>query len=915
MPEHGRPDTDPPAFTAGVLTLLLAAFTYVFGLGSLHIMTNGDELLYAHITRMTAASGRWLPLACEIPEMVNTKPPLIFWQGILSTSWGSHWSLWSLRWPSLVWTGLTAAVVGVVAWRCCGGDRGKGPLAAGIYLAFLGTYRYGRPFLTNPPEIFWLFLAFSVLLLFRPRSFDSRFIVPTLLGVFVGLALLAKSFAILVPTGLSLAAWHLAERGWNLRSFVARSLPGLVWTATVALSIFGLWFLLDPEPSRIWKRFVLDENFAKLDHGAPNYLAAMLWGSKSVWMLFAGWFSNAGLLAFPLLGTMIRGWQHRGEASHEERLLWLLCGATFLFYCIPTQRSGRYLLDAMPAAAVLMAIHWRRLLATAFATTAVGAAAVAGIVAWLSAWLVLEIDRVGVSIRWWHWPILGLAAGLPAAALVRRRWLPSLAVPSALLAYLSIASLVTAFDPPAGGFDAKTVEAARGKVVWTPEDFFAACERQRMLLPAATVRGYPMFDGGPAAEQTSAGELAILLRGVDEPPPTAAIGSRLELGARHTAGQFIEMLRGRVGRHLFRREWLVPIVASLVGNEVRSSPPASVSEAVAIAVELSRAGGITGQASLAAKADALAAVPAAHVLPCLAAFGDATPAGANWLRNALDRAADRLGDSLAADLLADYVADTKRPAKARTLAYAWLAARDAKRAERLLDGMLDDPSLELRREAVERLLATAAKADEASMKEAHRTALAAARDVDQVERIAQWLTEHGEAVDLAAVLGFVRRWKVSGTFDNARGVGFATIHPPEEQAADTAGWKEVVSTDRLGAVDLNAAIAAKKGVLAYAVAEIDMPRPGPAEVRIGSPCAVKVWVNSTPVMAHEIYHASEAVDQYVATAEFRAGTNTILVKCCQNEQTEAWAADWRFQLRVCDRLGTPLGSQRSEVRP
>jgi hypothetical protein len=88
-----------------------------------------------------------------------------------------------------------------------------------------------------------------------------------------------------------------------------------------------------------------------------------------------------------------------------------------------------------------------------------------------------------------------------------------------------------------------------------------------------------------------------------------------------------------------------------------------------------------------------------------------------------------------------------------------------------------------------------------------------------------------------------------------------------------------------------------------------MPRSGQAEVRIGSPSAVTVWVNGRPVMTHEIYHASEAIDQYVAPAEFREGVNTVLVKCCQNEQTEPWAADWKFQLRVCDSIGSPLATQ------
>jgi hypothetical protein len=66
------------------------------------------------------------------------------------------------------------------------------------------------------------------------------------------------------------------------------------------------------------------------------------------------------------------------------------------------------------------------------------------------------------------------------------------------------------------------------------------------------------------------------------------------------------------------------------------------------------------------------------------------------------------------------------------------------------------------------------------------------------------------------------------------------------------------------------------------------------------------------VMAHEIYHASEAIDQYVAPAEFREGVNTVLVKCCQNEQTEPWAGEWKFQLRITDPLGKPLAVQRRE---
>jgi hypothetical protein len=60
------------------------------------------------------------------------------------------------------------------------------------------------------------------------------------------------------------------------------------------------------------------------------------------------------------------------------------------------------------------------------------------------------------------------------------------------------------------------------------------------------------------------------------------------------------------------------------------------------------------------------------------------------------------------------------------------------------------------------------------------------------------------------------------------------------------------------------------------------------------------------VFANHVYHAGAAVDQYVGGAKLKKGLNTILVKSAQNEQTDSWAKDWWFQLRVCDRIGTAV---------
>ena len=81
------------------------------------------------------------------------------------------------------------------------------------------------------------------------------------------------------------------------------------------------------------------------------------------------------------------------------------------------------------------------------------------------------------------------------------------------------------------------------------------------------------------------------------------------------------------------------------------------------------------------------------------------------------------------------------------------------------------------------------------------------------------------------------------------------------------------------------------------------------DLRLGSICAAKLWLNGKQLMEHDVYHSGTKIDQYVARGKLRAGANKILVKVCQNEQTESWAQDWSFQLRICDRVGTAVLSE------
>jgi hypothetical protein len=303
----------------------------------------------------------------------------------------------------------------------------------------------------------------------------------------------------------------------------------------------------------------------------------------------------------------------------------------------------------------------------------------------------------------------------------------------------------------------------------------------------------------------------------------------------------------------------------------------------------------------------------------LGAIDGASPLAANWLRSAVDTLAERQvreGGQLPIAELEKFLHERQHDARARRLAYEWIARNDSTAAERLIPQMLDDPSLELRRDAVARILLAAEKASAGENTElalsAYRQALDAARDLDQVKLVTEALKKLGHEVDLAHHYGFLLDWKLLGPFDNHQGKGFDVAYPPEA-AIDVAAsypvqsgkirWNSHHASDEYGMVDLNKAIGKHMGAAAYAVAEFQSSKPRPVELRLGSENANKIWLNGALLSTAEVYHANGTMDQYVGRGELKMGRNVILLKICQDEQTADWAQDWKFQLRVCDATG------------
>jgi 4-amino-4-deoxy-L-arabinose transferase-like glycosyltransferase len=538
------------------LVALLAVVAYFYGLDSQHVPKNGDEYPYEHITRLTAQGGALLPLRSDLPSLRNTKPPLLFWQGIASTRWGEEWTLGRLRYPSVVYTLLTGALVLLLAGKLSGRLE-TGLLAALSFLAFFSTYRYGRPFLTNPPEVFWLFLPFFALLYWRPAAFESRLALPAALGVAVGIGALYKSFALVLPVTLALAWWHLHFRGYRLRAFLARDVGKVAVTASIALALFSTWLLLDPDPASVWREFVLRENLGKLDLPG-GYLPRLLWGSSSLWSLALGYPLNAGLLALPVVALFLVAFGRRRELSDGERLLWLWVLTLFLVFSVPSQRSSRYLLPAMPALAVLLALSWQRIArwVMALALLATGAALAALAV------LSLRLQDALPGLRPYpagHWALLALAGALVLAALLIPSFTRAGVHAGVLLFYLSFASSLRPFDGPLGRYDPSVQQYARGRDVWVPNDFIAKDERFRFILPGARVHGFPEERGASVRELVARYPLVAVQRPLGAAGVEVGVvrGQRLDLRGRQTARELRQIVRGDVSPGLVVRELLV----------------------------------------------------------------------------------------------------------------------------------------------------------------------------------------------------------------------------------------------------------------------------------------------------------------------------------------------------------------------
>jgi len=567
------------SYRSALLILLLGVFTYLYGLDSRFAPKNGDEYPYMHIVRMTANTGDWLPLQSEMQGLKNTKPPLIFWQGLVTTQWANHWSLFNLRWPGVFYTGLTALFL-FLAVRRFSGNTKTGLLAGLVWLSFFATYRYGRPFLTDPPEVFWISLPFMALLYWGKTAFDSKIAFPLFAGICLGFALLAKSFAYIVPATFTLTLYYWRWRQWSISKTLINDAYKLCIIGILALGVFALWFVLDPYPEAIWKEFVLGENAGKFDARSSNYLLDLFSGGDSIWMLMLTTLANAGLFSFVLISTLWQCWRERRFFTLEESLLLLLALAFLIVFSLPSQRSGRYLLPVMPALAALIALHWERLPLWGFRIALILQITILALLIWLGSRLQLSVLMGGVGIwtySYAHWFLMGASVLLALGGLFKQDLCKTTALASCFLVYCALNSSLSPLEGQLGRYPPAVIVQVQDKDVWIPCDYRAKDEEYRLLLPGGRLHGYLASEAGEASQLSAHYPLVLVQAPLGVKPLVCEscqiLGQRMEMRARHSDEEIIDMLKGNIAEHLFVNEFLVatPVVNSSAMLEGRDA--------------------------------------------------------------------------------------------------------------------------------------------------------------------------------------------------------------------------------------------------------------------------------------------------------------------------------------------------------
>jgi 4-amino-4-deoxy-L-arabinose transferase-like glycosyltransferase len=397
----------------------------------------------------------------------------------------------------------------------------------------------------------------------------------------LGLGLAYKSFALIAPAAAALWCAQILSTPTTTWRVAIQTALKVSLSTVMALGIFALWFVLDPDPSAVWQEFVIGENAAKLSSGQGYWHVALLGGGVSMWAQLLAYVQNAGLLAFVVIGLAavglplgFRAWQQHSDTTRlSPHLLILLSwlAVWLVVFTLPSQRSARYVIPAMPALAMLMALYWERI-ARGWFLLSLLLCTIVIVVLGRIAWAAHDIG-IGTSIELVT-TMFAFVAGLmlAMAGLLKPAWTRSCTVAACFAVYACFNLTTEPLNGVAGQYEPQTATRLHHARVAVPNGFNSQFERFQFLLPGNLFVPYDSDGRAGSGSRSSADELGRLLADFDavvwlqsEPseqfppcvPVCSVLGTRWEVKGRHGSGEITLSNLWYPQTWLFRREWLV----------------------------------------------------------------------------------------------------------------------------------------------------------------------------------------------------------------------------------------------------------------------------------------------------------------------------------------------------------------------
>lgn len=328
-----------------LILLLMYLLIYILPLGVRPIMIP-DEARYAQIPHEMITTGNWVSPHLNGLRYFE-KPVLGYWvTGISMQLFGEN--AFAMRLPSALSAGLSALAVFLLCARFSRRES-TALYAAMIYLSMLGVFLIGTINILDSLFSFLLTAAF-VTFYFSHREADAakRLFYLVLLGIFCGLAFLAKGFLAFVLLGAVIGPYVIWQGRWQ-------ELFSRGWiTLLSALVVVAPWAIMvhlrEPE---YWHYFIWEEHvrrFASEDaqHGEPLWFYLMY-----LPLLTMPWIVQLPTALKNLFNSHEAGAQGDMELARYS-VLWFLI--PFIFFSISRGKLPTYILPCMAPLAVMLAV-------------------------------------------------------------------------------------------------------------------------------------------------------------------------------------------------------------------------------------------------------------------------------------------------------------------------------------------------------------------------------------------------------------------------------------------------------------------------------------------------------------------------------------------------------------------------------